>query len=113
MERWLDLSQELHLARLGATEFVNEQNEFDTFLPTIVVKNNGRSDVTLSPEDSKYVQTWAVSAASMNECYNNKHLLTGTRAAYEAVVICDRQCGRIPTSAVSQNASYPEGYSPA
>lgn len=71
MERWLDLSQELHLARLGATKFVNGQNEFDTFLPTIVVKNNGRSDVTLSPEDSKYVQTWAVSAASMNECYNN------------------------------------------
>jgi hypothetical protein len=71
MERWLALSRELHLARLGATKYVNEQNEFDTFLPTIVIKNNGRSDMTLSPEESTYVQTWAVSAASMEECYNN------------------------------------------
>ncbi len=54
MELWLDLSRELHSARLGATKYANEQNEFDTFLPTIVVKNNGRSDMTLSPEESTY-----------------------------------------------------------
>jgi len=53
IERWLSLSKELHQARVMAMESIQSQIEFDTFVPKLIIQNNGRSDASLSPEQSK------------------------------------------------------------
>ena len=53
IERWLSLSRELHQARVMAMESIQSQIEFDTFVPKLIIQNNGRSDTSLSPEQSK------------------------------------------------------------
>ena len=112
MERWLDLSRELHLARLGATKCVSEQNEFDTFLPTIVIKNNGRSDMTLSPEDSKHVQTWAVNAASMKECYENSQRIQIEREPLTKRLLSAGENGAALQPRSAASSSDAQGYTP-
>jgi hypothetical protein len=52
-ERWLALSKELHEARLLAMVSVEVQAEFDTYLPNFIIQNDGRSDISLSPEQTK------------------------------------------------------------
>ena len=51
-ERWLALSKELHEARLLAMVSVETQAEFDTYLPNFIIQNSGRSDMTLSQEQT-------------------------------------------------------------
>ncbi len=53
IERWLSLSKELHQARVMAMESIQSQIEFDTFVPKLIIQNSGRSDTTLSSQQSK------------------------------------------------------------
>jgi hypothetical protein len=42
----------LHQARLLAMVSVETQAEFDTYLPNFIIQNSGRSDISLSPEQT-------------------------------------------------------------
>src|SRR6267378_2999998 len=53
VERWLSLSKELHQARLMAIESIDSQTEFETFIPNLIIQNSGRSDMTLSADQTK------------------------------------------------------------
>jgi hypothetical protein len=52
-ERWLSLSKDLHQARRMAVESIESQVEFETYIPKLIIQNGGRSDMTLSSEQSK------------------------------------------------------------
>jgi hypothetical protein len=53
VERWLSLSKDLHQARLMAMESIESQTEFETYIPKLIIQNDGRSDMTLSSEQSE------------------------------------------------------------
>jgi hypothetical protein len=71
MDRWLCLSKELQEARVIATNFIIKQTEIDKFIPTIIVRNNGRADIPLSVGESTEFQTWAETSVLMKESYEN------------------------------------------
>jgi hypothetical protein len=70
VERWIALSKELHQARVMAMESIQSQIEFDTFVPKLIIQNNGSSDRTLTPEESKqFAEGVAGYAALMKASY--------------------------------------------
>jgi hypothetical protein len=80
VERWLSLSKELHQARLMATESIESQTDFETYLPNLIIQNNGRSDTTLSAEQSKqFAEGIAGYAALMKASYEDNQRIQQER----------------------------------
>ena len=53
LERWLALSRQLHEARQLAVQSIESRTHFETYVPNIIIQNNGRTDITLTAEQSK------------------------------------------------------------
>jgi hypothetical protein len=53
LQKWLSLSKELHLSRVMATNSIVNQIELDTKIPTLVIANNGKSDIKFSEEETE------------------------------------------------------------
>lgn len=109
MEKWLRLSKELQNARGMATDGIIQQAEFDKFIPMIVVQNNGRSDMTLSAEESKRFEGGLVYAALIKTAYENDQKIQHERKPLTAQLLPAETGAKAPTqtSVRPQQASRP------
>jgi hypothetical protein len=72
MGRWLSLSIELNEVRRVATNGIVTLVDFDAFVPALIIKNQGRCDISLSAEESKAFGVGLEEAAdSMKAAYDS------------------------------------------
>ncbi len=76
LRRWLSLSKELLTARLAAARTIKTRLECDRYIPNVIIKNEGRPDVTLSAEESAEFQAMlgGVSAILKQSSEDNKRI---------------------------------------
>jgi hypothetical protein len=80
MRRWLVLSRELQAARAGGTKSVAMRVEFDTTLPKKILKEDGRNDIPLSPEEgAAFQQTMAEFSALLTHSYEENERIEPER----------------------------------
>lgn len=72
MGRWLSLSKELNEVRRVATNGIVTLVDCDAFVPALIIKNQGRCDISLSEEESKAFGVGLEEAAdSMKAAYDS------------------------------------------
>jgi hypothetical protein len=95
VEQWLSLSKELYQARFMAIESIQSQTEYETYLPNLIIQNSGRSDMALSPEQTKqFTEGIACYAALMKTSYEANQRIQQEREPLTKLLLPPDEQGR-------------------
>ena len=90
LRRWLSLSKELLAARLAATRTIRMRVECDRYLPNIIIRNQGKADVTLTAEESAEFQgTLAEVSVTLEQSFNDNTRIEGERVSLSKQLFSD------------------------
>lgn len=80
LRRWLSLSAELFVARRNATKSVFLRVETDRTVPSMVIKHNGRTDTTLTKEETQiFAETLAHATVLLKQSYEDNERIQTER----------------------------------
>jgi hypothetical protein len=77
VQTWLSLSQQLQKARVTATEAIINRVERDKWIPTVIIQNNGRSDMRF--DASQQLTAEAADVAATNLAFENNQQIQRER----------------------------------
>lgn len=103
LQRWIRLSEELHQARaIATTSGVANNVALDKWIPNIVIQNDGRVDMTLSPSDQEQLKKQTADVAFVNDALAKENRIQAERELLTRELFPAKENERPQSTAVPQ-----------